>query len=191
MKIMANEKRFPESAGLAEMLPDMVPRLWAFALRISGNQQDAEDLVQWACLRGLERADQLKTYTSPLGWMFSIVHSIWINESRARSRRGRAYSDWDDALLETIADPAVSDPKGHASIQQIVNAVGRLPESERTAVLLVTAEGFSYSEAAKILDVSIGTIMSRLSQARKTIGASLGVRQCRRSSDTIHVDGIK
>jgi RNA polymerase sigma-70 factor (ECF subfamily) len=72
-------------ADLPGMLPEMLPRLWAFALRISGNRHDAEDLVQQACVRALERSHQLQPGSSPLSWMFSIVHSIWISELRARS----------------------------------------------------------------------------------------------------------
>ena len=61
-------------ADLPGMLPDMLPRLWAFALRISGDRHDAEDLVQRACVRALERAHQLQSDTVPLHWMFSMTH---------------------------------------------------------------------------------------------------------------------
>ncbi|WP_244138681.1 RNA polymerase sigma factor, partial [Burkholderia vietnamiensis] len=61
--------------SLPSLLPGMLPRLWAFSLRLCGNQRDAEDVLQRACVRGLERAHQLQPGTSPLSWMFSIVHS--------------------------------------------------------------------------------------------------------------------
>ncbi|MEJ0003933.1 MAG: RNA polymerase sigma factor [Pararobbsia sp.] len=158
-------------ADLPSLLPEMLPRLWAFALRISGNQQDAEDLVQHACVRALERAHQLQPDTAPLSWMFSIVHSIWINEIRARSVRRRNGAEWDDELLETIADPFAPNPETDASIRQIIGAVEQLPEAQRVVMLLVAVEGLSYSEAAQALEVPIGTIMSRLSRARQAIGA--------------------
>src|SRR5471032_1666497 len=82
--------RSMNGADLPGMLPEMLPRLWTFALRISGDRHDAEDLVQRACVRALERAHQLQPDTSPLSWMFSIVHSTWINELRARSVRKRS-----------------------------------------------------------------------------------------------------
>jgi RNA polymerase sigma-70 factor (ECF subfamily) len=153
------------------MLPEMLPRLWAFALRISGDQHDAEDLVQRACVRALERSQQLQPDTSPLSWMFSIVHSTWINEVRARSVRSRSSTDWDDNILETVADPAARSPEADIMNRQIVSAVERLPEAQRAVMLLVAVEGLSYSEAAKALGVPIGTIMSRLARARQTIGA--------------------
>jgi RNA polymerase sigma-70 factor (ECF subfamily) len=153
------------------MLPSMLPRLWAFALRISGDRHDAEDLVQRACVRALERAHQLQPGTAPLSWMFSIVQSTWINELRARSVRSRSGMDWDDDFLETVADPAARTPEQQAMHGQIVKAVQQLPEAQRVVMLLVGVEGLSYNEAAEALDVPIGTIMSRLSRARQAIGA--------------------
>ncbi|WP_421375840.1 RNA polymerase sigma factor [Paraburkholderia sp. DD10] len=159
------------AADLSAMLPSMLPRLWAFALRISGDRHDAEDLVQRACVRALERAHQLQPGTAPLSWMFSIVQSTWINELRARSVRSRSGMDWDDDFLETVADPAARTPEQQAMHGQIVKAVQQLPEAQRVVMLLVGVEGLSYNEAAEALDVPIGTIMSRLSRARQAIGA--------------------
>jgi RNA polymerase sigma-70 factor (ECF subfamily) len=156
---------------LSSMLPDMLPRLWAFALRISGDRHDAEDLVQRACLRALERSHQLLPDSSPLSWMFSIIQSIWINELRARSVRSRSSREWDDSFLETVADPYARTPEDDVMNRQIVSAVEQLPEAQRVVMLLVAVEGLSYSEAAQALGVPIGTIMSRLSRARQTIGA--------------------
>jgi RNA polymerase sigma-70 factor (ECF subfamily) len=159
-------------SDLPSLLPALLPRLWAFALRISGDRHDAEDLVQRACVRALERAHQLQPGTSALSWMFAIVHSTWINELRARSRRNRSSTEWDDDMLETIADPAMRTPEENAINNQIVSAVGRLPEAQRLVMLLVAVEG---------LEVPIGTVMSRLSRARQTIGALFGVRDSQRT----------
>ncbi|MBN3808248.1 RNA polymerase sigma factor [Paraburkholderia sp. Ac-20347] len=158
-------------ADLSALLPAMLPRLWAFALRISGDQHDAEDLVQRACVRGLERAHQLQPGTAPLSWMFSIVQSTWINELRARNVRNRSGMDWDDGFLETVPDPSARTPEEQAMNGQIIAAVQQLPEVQRVVMLLVAVEGLSYSEAAEVLGVPIGTIMSRLSRARQAIGA--------------------
>jgi RNA polymerase sigma-70 factor (ECF subfamily) len=79
--------------------------------------------------------------------------------------------DWDDDLLETIADPTAPTLEQQALDAQIVRAVQRLPEAQRVVMLLVAVEGLSYGEAAEALGVPIGTIMSRLSRARQTIGA--------------------
>lgn len=157
------------AADLPSMLVEMLPRLWAFALRISGNKHDAEDLVQRACVRALERAHQLRDGTSPLSWVFSIMHSIWINEVRARKVRGRTSVEWDDQMLETVADPNGADPAAEVLHRQVLHAIAKLPEAQRGVIMLIAVEGLSYKEAAAVLNVPIGTIMSRLSRARQAL----------------------
>ncbi|WP_254367139.1 RNA polymerase sigma factor [Paraburkholderia sp. NMBU_R16] len=149
----------------------MLPRLWAFALRLTGDKHDAEDLVQRACVRALERSHQLRSDKAPLSWMFSIIHTTWISEVRARKVRHRSRVDWDESFEETIADPLSRDPQSEALHAEIIRTIQRLPESQRTVMLLVAVEGLSYQEAADVLQVPIGTIMSRLWRARQVIGA--------------------
>lgn len=155
---------------IADILPGILPRLWRFALRLSGDTHDAEDLLQRACLRALERADQLKPDTTPLSWMFSIVHSTWVNEVRTRSVRGRSSIAWDDAFLETVTDASAPTPESDLMHRQIIASVERLPEGQRVVMLLIGVEGLSYAETATVLDLPIGTVMSRLSRARQAIG---------------------
>jgi RNA polymerase sigma-70 factor, ECF subfamily len=161
-------------SNLPGILPELLPRLWTFALRIAGDRHDAEDLVQRACVRALERSHQLQPDTAPLSWMFSIIHTTWLNELRARSIRGRSRVDWEDALLEMVTDYAAGTPEMHAMNQQLIGAVARLPESQRVVLLLVAIEGMTYDEAARTLGVPLGTVMSRLSRARHAIGEWAG-----------------
>ncbi|ALS58975.1 MULTISPECIES: RNA polymerase sigma factor [Pandoraea] len=155
---------------LPSMLPGLLPRLWAFALRIAGDRHDAEDLVQRACVHALERVHQWQPGTSALSWMYSIVHTTWINEIRSRRVRSRGSLAWEDADVETVPDLHAATPEDLASYHQVFGAVDQLPEAQRLVVLLVAVEGLSYQEAAQVLDVPIGTVMSRLSRARRTIG---------------------
>ncbi|UVA78713.1 RNA polymerase sigma factor [Pandoraea commovens] len=155
---------------LPSLLPGLLPRLWAFALRITGDRHDAEDLVQRACVHALERVHQWQPGSSALSWMFSIVHTTWINEIRARRVRSRGSLAWDEADVDAIPDFQASTPEELASCHQVFGAVDRLPEAQRLVLLLVAVEGMSYQEAAEVLDVPIGTVMSRLSRARRTIG---------------------
>ncbi|MEM5388495.1 RNA polymerase sigma factor [Paraburkholderia phymatum] len=177
-------------ADLPGMLPGMLPRLWAFALRLSGDRHDAEDLVQRACLRGLERAHQLRADTAPLSWMFSIVHSTWINELRARSVRKRASFECDDDFLENLPDPVDNRPETRLMHSQIVEAIERLPEAQRVVMLLVAVEGLTYQQAADVLDIPIGTVMSRLSRARQSVGAMFGGETPKARSAPQHKDSI-
>jgi RNA polymerase sigma-70 factor (ECF subfamily) len=164
-------------ADLPSLLPNMLPRLWAFALRISGDRHDAEDLVQRACLRALERAHQLQPDSAPLSWMFSIIHSTWINELHSRSVRKRSSMEWEDDFLENLTDPVNKGPETQLMLRQIISAVERLPEAQRVVMLLVAMEGLSYQEAADVLEVPIGTVMSRLSRARQAVGALFGAHE--------------
>ncbi|RKP55901.1 RNA polymerase sigma factor [Pararobbsia silviterrae] len=166
---------------LPALLPELLPRIWAFALRLAADRHDAEDLVQRACVRALERRHQWQPGTSALSWLFSIVHSIWIDEIRARQIRGRARVEWNEALVETVADPAATDPLADLLYKQVIAAVDALPDAQRVVMLLVAVEGLSYREAAEVLEIPIGTVMSRLSRARLTIGAQF-------STPTPHAD---
>ena len=102
--------------------------------------------------------------------MFSIIHSIWLNEVRARQIRNHASLQWNEELTETLVDPNGGDPETHALHQQILAAVAQLPDAQRAVMLLVAVEGLSYREAADALSVPVGTVMSRLARARLTIG---------------------
>jgi len=163
------------SDELPALLPELLPRLWAFALRLAADRHDAEDLVQRACVRALERRHQWQPGTSALSWLFSIVHSIWIDEVRARQIRGRSRIEWNEAIVETVADPAASDPSSDLLYKQVLEAIDALPDAQRVVMLLVALEGLSYREAAEILEIPIGTVMSRLSRARLTIGTQFSV----------------
>lgn len=155
---------------LATALPAMLPRIWRFALRLAGDKHDAEDLVQRSCVRALERQSHLRAGSSPLSWMFSIVYSIWMNEIRSRQIRSRGQIQWDGDTVENISDESDAGPEMNLFYKQVVNAVEALPEAQRCVMLLVAVEGLSYREAANVIDVPIGTVMSRLARARATIG---------------------
>lgn len=157
------------SGTLAAHLPTCLPRLWRFALRLTRKTDDAEDLVQRTCVRALERQHQWQPNGTPLPWLFAIMHSIWCNEVQSRQLRQASSLDEDEVLL--IADDRQNDPQTHALYRQVVGAVLDLPEAQRIVMLMVAVEGLSYREAADILDVPIGTVMSRLARARLIIGA--------------------
>jgi RNA polymerase sigma-70 factor (ECF subfamily) len=162
--------------GLCKELPELLPRLWRFALRLAGDRHDAEDLVQRACVRALERQHQLQPGTSTLSWMFSIVYSVWLNEVRAQQTRRHGNIQWSEELADTVADPTALSPETYTLHRQIISAVERLPDAQRAVMLLVAVEGLSYREAAVALDIPIGTVMSRLARARQTIGELFAAR---------------
>ena len=152
-------------------LPLLLPRLWRFALRLTRHHDDAQDLVQRSYVRALERRHQWQSGSSLLSWLFAIMHSIWMNELRSAQRRREGNLGSEDDAYEELADPSPgSDPEYQMMFKQVVQSVQSLPEAQRLVMVLVAVEGLSYREAADVLDVPIGTVMSRLARARLTIG---------------------
>ncbi len=160
--------------AVATLLPSLLPRLWRFALRLARDRHVAEDLVHRACARALERRQQLQPGRAALNWMFSILHSIWLNDVCARRIRSQTGLPWIEELKDTLADSSAVDPQLNMLHRQVIEAVGALPDPHRALLLLVAVEGLSYREAAEVLDIPIGTVMSRLARARLTIGESFG-----------------
>jgi RNA polymerase sigma-70 factor (ECF subfamily) len=147
-------------------LDRLLPRLWRFCLVLSGDRSSADDLVQAACLRALEREQQFEIGTRLDHWVFRIAHSIWLNQLRAEKvRRGRGVVPVEDAgLVEFNAE-------SNLYLAEVLSEIMALPEPQRVAVLLVYVEGYSYKEAAEQIDIPIGTVMSRLAGARSRLSA--------------------
>jgi RNA polymerase sigma-70 factor, ECF subfamily len=161
-------------AHLPVPLLDLLPRLWSFAFRLTGDKRCAEDLIERACLRALERADQLRVETASLSWMFSIVHSTWVSEFRAHNMRKRFKSERDNDLIEDIddrGDQGLDTPLVHT---RIIGAVERLPEPQRVVMLLVAAERMTYEQTAEVLRMPIRTVINLFSRACRTVDALIG-----------------
>ncbi|WP_420832657.1 RNA polymerase sigma factor [Pseudomonas laurylsulfatiphila] len=138
-------------------------RLWRYGLLLSRQRHIADDLVQATCVRALERAGQYEPGTRMDRWLLSILHSIWLNEVRAqRVRQGQGQVDADQAL----AFDGESVAQTHVLAAQVIRRVDALPEAQRETVFLAYVEGLSYREVADVLQVPIGTVMSRLAAAR-------------------------
>ncbi|MCB8822507.1 RNA polymerase sigma factor [Microvirga rosea] len=155
----------PEEVKTA--LAGHLSRLWRYGLILTGRRDEAEDLVQATCVRAIEREHQFQPGTRLDHWLFSILRSIWLNEVRAqRIRRGEGIVDAETAL---VVDGA-GQTEAAVLVHQVLREVAALPDAQRETVLLVYVEGMAYREAAAILDVPIGTVMSRLAAARATLG---------------------
>ena len=170
------EAAIASEADIRSGLTENLARLWRYGLVLSHQRDVADDLVQATCLRALERADQFIPGTQLDRWLFSILHSIWLNEIRSRRvRQGQGFVD----AGETLTFDGAHDTETHVMAGQVLRQVNALPEAQRTVVFLAYVEGLSYREVAGILDIPIGTVMSRLAAARaKLSGAgSEGGRQ--------------
>lgn len=148
-------------------LEQLRERLWRFCLMRTGvNHADADDLFQATALRALEKADQFTPGTRFDNWAFTIAVSIWNNE--LRSRKVRLGKGIVDAAEDELADET-GNVETNIFAGQVLNRITHLPQGQSMAVLLVYVEGYSYKDAAEILAVPIGTVMSRLATARKTL----------------------
>jgi RNA polymerase sigma-70 factor (ECF subfamily) len=121
-------------------------------------------------VRALERATQFQVGTRLDRWLFAILHSIWLNEIRSRRvREGQGFVDAEQAL---VVDGA-RETETHVMAAQVLRRVGALPDAQRAAVFLAYVEGLSYKEVAAVLEIPIGTVMSRLAAARATLAGNL------------------
>ncbi|MGA0893162.1 MAG: sigma-70 family RNA polymerase sigma factor [Ilumatobacteraceae bacterium] len=158
------------------------PQLYSAALRMTRNAADAEDIVQETYLRAYRSYESFEKGTNLRAWLFRILTNTFINSYRAKQRRPQEtdVDDVDDLYLyrrvrsadfssrsaeETLFDLFTDD--------EVKQALEDLPESFRLPVLLADVEGFSYREIAEMLDVPIGTVMSRLHRGRKSMQKAL------------------
>lgn len=149
---------------LREQLVELLPRLRRFARTLTRHTDDADDVVQLALERALARHEQWDPASRLDSWVFGIIRNAWIDEIRARQRRG-AHID-----MDALAEAGVPDPnEAEADVMSVQDALSRLPEEQRTAVMLVLVEGLSYKEAAAAMNVPIGTLTSRLARGREAL----------------------
>ena len=154
------------SSTAADELVAALPRLRRFAQALTGNREEADDLLQSGCERALAKQHQWQPGTRFDSWMFRILQTIWCDRMRARRNSG-------ETLGEAVLAVAVGDD-GRAVDDRIMLArtrvaMARLPADQRVALALISVEGLSYAETARILQVPIGTVMSRLSRARQRL----------------------
>ena len=154
---------------ISERIVELQLRLRRFARSLSRNQHDADDPVQSAVERAWRHLDQLKPGANLGSWMFGIMKNAWIDDRRARTRRGEVALPDDSGT-----HPAVTPADTNASLWAVSEAMDKLPEEQRLAVALVLVEGMSYKEAAQMLEIPIGTLTSRLARGRTALAATLG-----------------
>lgn len=142
----------------------MLPRLRRFAIGLTGSASDGDDLVQACCERALRYLDSYEPGTRLDSWLFRIARNIHLNEIRARAVRTRH--------LESVAAEGVPQVDGNREMEgrlmlaSIRRLLSHLPEEQRAALLLVAVDGLSYAETAKVLELPIGTVTSRVARAR-------------------------
>ncbi len=173
-----------DQATFADQAMEHMPSLYAAAMRMTRNKADAEDLVQETYLKAYRAFASFQEGTNLRAWLYRILTNTFINIYRSKKRRPEE-SDLDDvedlylyrrlgglegAQAGRSAEDEVLDSFTEAEVKESLEA---LPEQFRMAVLLADVEGFQYKEIAEILDVPIGTVMSRLHRGRRALQKSL------------------
>ncbi len=150
----------PLHADIAALLP----RLRRFARALTFHREDADDLVQIAIERAMNRSAQWEPGTRLDSWLFRIVKNAWIDEVRSRARRDQLFAPEEEG--EQVGDDSAA---AHQQRMAIHKAMSLLSEDHRIVVGLVLVDGLPYKEAAAVLEIPLGTLMSRLSRAREAL----------------------
>jgi RNA polymerase sigma factor (sigma-70 family) len=145
-----------------ERLVELIPRLRRYARALVGDRATADDLVQDTLERAWAKLHLYRRGTDLRAWLFTVMHNVHVN--RVRSTRVT------DALDDDMPELAQRAPQGDTLlVRDLERAIARLPDEQRSVLLLVTIEEMSYEEVAQTLAVPIGTVMSRLSRAREKL----------------------
>ena len=140
------------------------PRLYRMATAWSGDEMLADDLAQEAMIRAIRKRHQLKDPERLDAWLFRILANCW----REHLRRRRPTLDLDEDQIVDLRTPETLHQRDDV-VSRVQHEIGRLPAGQRQTLTLVDIEGFSYAETAEVLDVPIGTVMSRLNRARTAL----------------------
>jgi RNA polymerase sigma-70 factor (ECF subfamily) len=157
----------PDRAALIE---EQIPGLRRFACALlHGNRESADDLVQDTLVRALSHWNLRRNQGNIKGWLYTILYNRFLSDQHRVRRRGPH-----DALTEQTELPGI-DGGQHSVLEHrdLLRAFAALPEEQRAALLLVGVEDLSYQEAARVLGVPIGTVMSRLSRGRERLRRSI------------------
>ena len=156
---------------LRTRMVELLPRLRRFAVALTGDLDQADDLVQEACMRALSRVEQWQPGTRLDSWMYRIAQNLWLDRMRAKKVRGEQ--------VDVESAEALAGPDGRVVVESrltlnaVSAAMAQLPNEQRLLIALVCIDGLSYKEAAEITETPIGTVMSRLARARRELHARL------------------
>ena len=173
-----------DQAKFAELAMEHMGSLYTAAMRMTRNRADAEDLVQETYLKAYRAFHTFEEGTNLKAWLYRILTNTYINSYRTKKRRPEQteVDDVEELYLYRRLGGLEAAAAGHSAEEEVLDhftetevkeALEALPEQFRVAVLLADVEGFSYKEIAEILDIPIGTVMSRLHRGRRALQKAL------------------
>jgi RNA polymerase sigma-70 factor (ECF subfamily) len=155
-----------DNKQIESVLVGQIPYMRRYARALTRNAADADDLVQTALMRGIVNMDRFEQGTNLRAWLLTIMHNVFIDGVR-KTKRARDSNESAEAMMSGL----YTRPNQVESLQlgDLQSAMERLPEEQRTTLILVALEDMSYEEAAKVTGVPVGTVRSRLSRARHAL----------------------
>lgn len=162
-----------DTVTLKQQLRDLLPALRRFAISLCGNVADADDLLQSTVERLLSRGIPENADIMP--WAFKICRNLWLDDHRARRVRENATQR--PELQQQVCADGEDSLAHRLTVAEVEAAMSQLPDDQRTVIALIAVQGLSYKQAATILDVPKGTIMSRLARARLKLAELMGLSQ--------------
>ena len=181
----------PAQTAFAEEALTHIDTLYRGALRLTRDPDQAQDLVQEAYLRALRYQHSYQQGTNMKAWLFAIMRNLFWDRFKGSRKEDVSLDDVGEFVLyDKLRDEGAkpeADVLDSIAADEVVKAVEKLPELHREVVLLVDVEGFSYKDAAEVLGVPIGTVMSRLHRARRQLQRSL--YDYARESGIVHARG--
>ena len=150
---------------MLRLIEPVIPALRRYARALVRNRATADDLVQDCLERAVSHWGQRRE-GDPRPWLFTILHNLAVNQFRRSAYRGKHIAI-DEANEDDFGQDAVQEQK--LMYQDVLDKLARLPEDQRAVLLLVAVEDLSYADAARVLDIPVGTVMSRLSRAREKL----------------------
>lgn len=155
-------RQMAENADMAEQVRDHIEGLRRYALVLTRNVSDAEDLVQECLARAIAAADSWDRAADLRKWLFRILHNTHVSEIRRQKVRR-------DAQIDAPEPPKDAPQEKRLELQQVLEALDQLPEAQKQPILLVALEGMSYADAAETLGIPVGTLYSRLGRGREAL----------------------
>lgn len=178
--------RFYKNRALHAALEESRGRLYRIAYSWCHNAALADDLVQETLVKALKYSDQLRDPNTIKSWLYKILTNCW----RDHFRRTRETVDIDDVVLVDDHDPECHQERMEV-VEKVRAGIATLPVGQRQVLTLVDLEGCSYIEVAEILDVPIGTVMSRLCRARRALKDALLTAEEASSAPSPHLRRVK
>lgn len=167
---------------VGDRLVEFLPNLRRFAISLCRSRQIADDLVQAACERALASAGSFEPGTRFDAWMFRILRNLWIDQTRRQKTAG-VQEDIDERW-DLVGSQGEQEAEQRLTLKSVAAAISQLGDEQREVLLLVCVEELSYRDAAEVLGVPIGTVMSRLARARKNLAEAAGISPAAERSRT-------